>query len=469
MSDWRLHTPTGVSDILPEECGRKKEVENTLWDVFTCAGYREIETPSFEFYDVYACGGDTISQENMFKFFDEKGRILTLRPDITTSIARMSATKEVGDCLPLRFCYTGNVFRSEQTEGARLREFTQSGIELIGSDSPMADAEVITEVIEAVLALGLEEFHIEIGQVAFFNGLIKQTGISKDDAELLRQRVDSKDSIGISEVLKQISISDDIKKLILDMPYMFGGAEIIQRADIPGLNQTSKDALENLKAIYQYLYDYGFEKYVSIDLGMLQSIDYYTGAIFKCFTRGVAFPICAGGRYDNLISNFGQNLSAVGAAFGINRLMTALRKADIDLEGTPTVSTLVFAEEKGAANAYALSYNLRSHGCIVEMYVDEGDYKDAEQYSKDNELDCMIRVFGSGKVMIKDFVENEITETTMEEFIGYTAGAEDYFSAHLYLEDEDECGCGHHHNGEDECGCGHHHDGGDECGCGHHH
>ncbi len=461
MSDWRLHTPKGVSDILPEECSRKKEVENTLWTVFASMGYREVETPSFEYYDVFAAGGGQISQENMFKFFDEKGRILTLRPDITTSIARMSATKEVGGNLPLRFCYTGSVFRAEETEGARLREFTQSGIELIGSDTPMADAEVISAAIEAALALGLEEFHMEIGQVAFFAGLAEQADLSKEDAELLLQRIDCKDSLGISELLKKFPIDENIKKLIMDMPYLFGGPEVIEKADIPELNPVSKAALENIKTIYSLLCGYGFEEYISIDLGMLQSIDYYTGSIFKCFARGAAFPICAGGRYDNLISRFGQNLSAVGVAFGVNRLMNAMRTAGVLPDGEYPSSTLIFTEDDAAANAYSLAYNLRVNGCIVQMYLDDGDYRDAEQFANDEKIDCMIRVFRDGKVLIKDFERDEIIETTLEEFIGYSGG------------EDDECGCGHDHSHEHECGCGHEHNHGHShehgCGCGHDH
>lgn len=174
MSDWKLHTPIGLSDILPEECEKKKEVENIINDVFISMGYKEIETPAFEYYDVFAGGSGQISQENMFKFFDEKGRILTLRPDITTSIARVCATKLHEENLPMRLCYTGNVFRAEKTEGVRQREFTQSGIELLGSDTPNADAEVIAAAIESLLAVGISDFRVEIGQVAFFNGLVER-------------------------------------------------------------------------------------------------------------------------------------------------------------------------------------------------------------------------------------------------------------------------------------------------------
>lgn len=171
MSNWKLHTPNGVNDILPDECAVKKEIESTIWSVFSSIGYKEVETPTFEYYDCYLGLSGQISQEHMFKFFDEQGRILALRPDFTTSIARMAATKVANSDKPQRYLYTGNVYRVEQTQGARQREFTQSGIELIGSYSPAADAECISAAMEAVLAVGIEEFSMEIGQIAFSTDL----------------------------------------------------------------------------------------------------------------------------------------------------------------------------------------------------------------------------------------------------------------------------------------------------------
>ena len=309
MSNWKLHTPNGVNDILPDECAVKKEIESTIWSVFSSIGYKEVETPTFEYYDCYLGLSGQISQEHMFKFFDEQGRILALRPDFTTSIARMAATKVANSDKPQRYLYTGNVYRVEQTQGARQREFTQSGIELIGSYSPAADAEVISAAMEAVLAVGIEEFSMEIGQIAFFNGLVKQAGLDEQSIEKLRERIDSKDSVGIKTITDKLDIDDNIKNLMIDLPYLFGGEEVFKKAYVDGLNEESKNALDNLKRIYELLCLYGFEKYVSIDLGMLESIDYYTGSIFKCYTHGVGFPICAGGRYDNLMEIYGDKLT----------------------------------------------------------------------------------------------------------------------------------------------------------------
>ncbi|MCC8168797.1 MAG: ATP phosphoribosyltransferase regulatory subunit [Oscillospiraceae bacterium] len=443
MSDWKLHTPNGVNDILPSECSVKKEIESTIWSVFASIGYKEVETPSFEYYDCYLGEGGMISQETMFKFFDEQGRILALRPDFTTSIARMAATKTADKTPPLRYMYSGSVFRAEQTQGARQREFTQSGIELIGSYSPSADAEVISAAIEAIMAVGIEDFSMEIGQVAFFNGLVEQAGLDDELTEKLRERIDSKDSVGIKTIVDKLNIDNDIKNLMIELPYLFGDMSVLKKAYVVGLNETSKLALDNIKRIYELLCLYGFEKYISIDLGMLQSIDYYTGSIFKCYTHGVGFPICAGGRYDNLMGKFGSPKGAVGVAIGVNRIMAALgREAS---EGVS--SSLVFAEKNAEGIGYDLAYNLRVNGCLVEMYIGDGDYLEAEKYALSTDTSCMLRIFPNGKLQIKDFTKQEIIETTANEFLGY------YDSD---LEYDEECGCGHEHN-HGECGCGHEH------------
>ena len=419
MSDWKMHTPDGVNDIMPEECGVKKEIESTMWTVLASIGYKEVETPSFEYYDCYIGESGQISQETMFKFFDDKGRILALRPDMTTSIARMAATKATDKTIPLRYMYTGNVFRNELTEGVRLREFTQTGIELIGSYAPEADAEIISAAMEAIMAVGIEDFSMEIGQVAFFNGLVEQAGLDEDSIEKLRDRIDSKDSVGIKAITAKLDIDEEIKTLMAQLPYMFGDMSVIEKAYVKGLNETSKAALDNLKRIYELLCLYGFEKYISIDLGMLQSIDYYTGSIFKCYTRGVSFPVCAGGRYDNLMGKFGAQMGAVGIAIGINRIMSALGRKEADTVS----SSLVYAEKGAEGLAYDTAYNLRVNGCLVEMYIGGGSVEDAKAYAKETGNVCMLRVFPDGKLIISDFEKDDDIKTTVNEFLGYNEDA----------------------------------------------
>ena len=231
---------------------------------------------------------------------------------------------------------------------------------------------------------------------------------------------------------------------MLELPYLFGGMDVFDKAAVDGLNKTSKKALENLKRIYELLCLYGFEKFVSIDLGMLQSIDYYTGSIFKIYTHGVSFPVCAGGRYNNLMGNFGKEMGAVGVAFGINRILSALRNSGGDIDTAEPSASLLFSEKNADGLAYDLAYSLRVNGCLVEAYVGTGDYKKAEAYARRSGAGCMLRVFADGTLMINDFNKHEITETTVQDFLGYY---ED--------EEEDACGCGHDHHDHD-CGCHHH-------------
>lgn len=414
MADWKLHTPNGVNDVLPEECSIKKDIENIIWTVFASFGYKEVETPSFEYYDCYSGETGQITQEKLYKFFDEQGRILALRPDFTTSIARMAATKPIAELKPLRYMYTGSVFRAEHTEGVRNREITQSGIELIGAYSAKADAEVIAAAMEAMNALGIEEYSMEIGQVGFFNGLMEQTGLDNQTIETLRARIDSKDSQGIKNIVKGLDIPEDVRELIIELPHLFGNGEVLERADVTGLNPTSKAALDNLREIYDLLVLYGFEQYISLDLGMLQSIDYYTGSIFKCYTRGVGFPIAAGGRYDNLLSGFGKSEGAVGCALGINRLMQVYK-------GKPNqvASTLIYAEKNAEGMAYDLAYNLRVNGCLTEMYVENDDFGKAEEYAKATNNTCILRVIADGKLTIYDFERDDVINTSVSEFLGY--------------------------------------------------
>ncbi len=421
----RLHTPRGVSDILPSRCFEKKSIEHTINYVFTSMGYKEVETPTFEYFDIYGGGDDELAQSKMIKFLDEHGNLMVLRPDVTTSIARMAATKDTDCPLPWRYCYTSNVFRAGKTEGALQREFTQAGIEFLGSHSPEADAEVVAAVIEALKAAGLEEFTVNIGQVAFFNGLTAQAGLKAEETEKLRSRIDAKDKWGIKRITENLELSDDVKDIMKDLPYLFGGREILKKAAVAGLNRVSKAALGNIERIYDLLCGYGFEKYVSIDLGMLQSIDYYTGLIFECYAYGAAFPIASGGRYDNLMGRFGKPMGAVGAVIDVLKVMSAMERGAAETKEEPPSVSIVVTEPGAEAIAYKLMYVLRVNGCVAESFIPSAD-ESVGEYAKLSRAGAVFTVYPDGRLVLDDILKNNRSETTVAEFIGlYDYGAED--------------------------------------------
>ena len=325
MSERITHIPEGLADILCDDCELKFNIESVSREVFKSRGYKMVQAPMFEYSEVYDVASTT-SSENIFRFFDGDGRMLSLRPDITTSIARMAATKFSDSGYPLRLSYIGSAFRNDEAfSQARQREFTQVGVELIGENSAAADSEVIEIAIETLEKSGLRDFQIDMGHIGFFKGIVEQAGLSENDTMRLREAIYTKSFSSIEGILRDYDLDDEIRDIIIKLPTMFGGIEIIDEVSkYKCLGEVSCEALENLSAVYEILKSHGAQDRVSIDLGMIPNLDYYTGLVIKGFTYGIGFPICTGGRYDNLISKFGKNLPATGISIGVERVMSAL-------------------------------------------------------------------------------------------------------------------------------------------------
>ena len=352
----------------------------------------------------------------MFKFFDQQGRILVLRPDITIPIARVAATKYRDNRYPLRMSYIGNAFKYNELGGGKQKEFTQAGVEIIGAKTPQADAEVIATAIDAVKATGLKNFQIDIGQVEFFKGLMEETGLSDAETEKMRVLIDKKDFLGIEELVKKHNIKDGLKDLILDLPKLFGSIDIIDKVEKYPINKRSIDALNNLRSIIKMLDDYGLCKYVSIDLGMVQSLNYYSGTIFRGFTYGVGFPILSGGRYDGLVEKFGRKSPATGFSMGINMVMMALERQNIEIE-KPEIDTLVFCEEGGRGTAFRICQALRSQEIVVEMDINGEGFEMARSYAVSKEIGGILRVIDDENIELHNLEENKISKVSMGELL----------------------------------------------------
>ncbi len=398
MLNLKYHTPEGVMDYLPEECMAKQSIEKKIASAFASYGYKTIKTPAFEYIDIYSQSAGDVSPQKLYKFFDAQGRILALRGDITTSIARVMGTK-YNDPLPARLCYVADAFRYDGAASSLSSEFTQAGIELIGDGSCEADAEAIIVTINALLSAGLDEFQIDIGQVEFFKGLAQQLGLDDEDFEKIRTMIDFKDSFSIAQVVEKYDADKQIKELVCRMPYLFGGAEVLEEASAKNLNKRSADALENLKNVYNIICSCGLEKYVSLDLGMLQSIDYYTGVIFKGVTYDVGFSVCGGGRYDSLIADFGKNMSAVGVAIGVNRVLSALVRQNKKID-TPKIDAVMITKPD-FAKAMAAANVLRKKGYMIENFYGDGcDIKEALSFANERKISTVIASEGNESIKL---------------------------------------------------------------------
>lgn len=326
MNRQLLHTPEGVRDIYGKEFARKLETEENIRRQFNLYGYQDIQTPTFEFFDVFSREIGTTPSKELYKFFDKEGNTLVLRPDFTPSMARCAAKYFMDEDVPIRFCYAGNTFTNTSSLQGKLKEVTQMGAELMNDGSVEADGEMIAMAVEALTEAGLKDFQVSIGQVEYFKGICAQAGIT-DETELeLREFISGKNIFGAEELLVQKGISAQYKDLILKTSDYFGTVEVLELAKTPDLNERSLNALMSLEKLYHVLCEYGVEKYISFDLGMLSKYNYYTGVIFKVYTYGVGDAIAKGGRYDRLLGYFGKNAPAIGFAVVIDDLLLALER-----------------------------------------------------------------------------------------------------------------------------------------------
>ena len=416
MSKWKIYTPEGVQDILAEECFTKKKLEVKIRDMFTGHGYYEIEPPTLEFYDTFSAEPELIPQETMFEFFDPQGRILVLRPDITIPVARIAATKYKDSCLPIKVCYIGNTFRYNELGGGKQKEFTQAGVEILGAVNPEADAEVIATAINTLKASGIKQFQVEIGQVDFFKGLIEDIGLNPKEIKKMCMLIDNKDffGIGIERIINSHGINEELKQLILELPRLFGSVDIIDRVSKYPLSKRSLKALENLRKVVEILDDYGLTEHISIDLGMIQNLNYYSGIIFKGFTYGVGFPVLTGGRYDGLIEKYGKNCAATGFCANINLIMMALDRHGIK-SGTPSVFGLVCYSDGKRKDAVVFCDKLRALGFSAELNINSEPQP--IKYAESKNVEKIFNILVDNKVEIFDVVSGSKHKESIDELI----------------------------------------------------
>ena len=397
MSKWNIYTPDGMQDILFEDCYLKRELEEKIRGLFRSFAYKEVETPTIEFYDLFSSMGYNLRQEEMFKFTDRQGRLIVLRPDITVPVARVNETKNVNKDYPAKYSYIGNSFKANESGGGKLHEFTEAGVEVFGINSSEADAEVIYTAIRTVLLSGIADFQIEIGHVKFLEGILDDTDLSEEKREEIRGYITTKSYIAIDEFLKDNQLKDYVKNIISRIPYLSGGKEVLAELDLLPLKGRAKEALLELKELYSILADYGVEEYVTVDFGIVPRVDYYTGILFRGFTYGIGFQILQGGRYDTMSEQIGNSCPAVGFSIGINLLLMAMDRQKISGE-TLRIDTLVGYSPSYRNKAFSIAEKLRAQGIFVEIDIVKKEYEDLQKHAKDRGIGGLIYVDENGQI-----------------------------------------------------------------------
>lgn len=366
MSQRLLHTPEGVRDIYGKEYAGKLHVERQLRENIRLYGYEDIQTPTFEFFDVFSREIGTTPSKELYKFFDKEGDTLALRPDFTPSIARCAAKYFSEEQLPLRFSYIGNTFTNTSNLQGKLKEVTQMGAELIGDPSVEADAEIISLVVHALLNTGLERFQIAIGDVEYFKGLCEEAGLDEETEQNLRAFISGKNYFGAQDLLTERNVAEPYQSRLLKVADMFGGMGSLAGARAMADNARSLGAIDRLEKLYSLLQLYGVEAYVSFDLGMLSKYRYYTGMIFKAYTYGVGEAIVKGGRYDRLLQQFGKDAPAVGFVMVVDSILEALSRQNVKLPAPEKVHTIYYSHQN-YHEKLAQAEQFRSQGIPVKL------------------------------------------------------------------------------------------------------
>ncbi len=365
-----LHTPEGVRDLYGKEYAAKLNLQDKLMKSIQLYGYENIQTPTFEFFDVFSEEIGTTSSRELYKFFDKEGNTLVLRPDFTPSMARCAAKYFMEQNVPIRFCYSGNTFINNDNLQGKLKELTQMGAELIGDDSVYADAEMIMMVIDTLRSAGLTKFQVSIGEVEYFKGICRHAGLDSDIEMEIRDYISEKNFFAAEELMMEKGISEKDREAILQVREFYQVEETLAKAKELAPNDMSRSAITRLEALYELLKQYGVEEYVSFDLGMLSKFHYYTGVIFKAYTYGVGDAIVTGGRYDTLLGRFGKDAAAIGFMVLVDDLMEALYRQGIDI-AVEEKRQILYYNKENYSDTLKEAIRLRKEGVFVSMIPKE--------------------------------------------------------------------------------------------------
>lgn len=326
MNRFRISTPEGTRDLLFASCRALRQTERAVRDALESCGYSEVITPAVEYFDVFAQANPELDQENMLKIIDRSGRICVARPDNTTPIARIAATRLDDAALPVRLYYSQKVFRSVAGGHGHKGEFLQVGAELIGADGLEADKDILSAAFSALTGTGADNFRIELGHAEIYKALIEELSVDGQTAESIRRLIENKSFAALGDALAPYG-DRPAAKALRAMPQLFGGMEVLDEVEALTGNVRVLGAVSYLRRLYKALDEAGYGSRIMIDLGLVHEMDYYTGVMFRGYIGGAGAAILSGGRYNSLCAKFGKDMPAGGFGIDVERVAESLQGA----------------------------------------------------------------------------------------------------------------------------------------------
>ncbi len=311
MSSVKIERPRGTRDFLPDEMEKRRAVERLMREIVESYGYREVCTPTFEHLELFTLKSGEGIIEEIYAFKDKGGRDLALRPELTAPVMRLFVNECKVMPRPLRFYYFANCFRYERPQRGRYREFWQFGVELIGSDKPESEAEVIAIAYRILERLGLD-FELRIGHVGVLRELLKD--LNEEKSSKIMRLIDKGEMDELEEYMNELNLGELYEK-IKEIVKVKGKSDVIERLDL------KKDVKERITKVCSLCDAYEVE--YSIDLSIVRGLDYYTGIVFEAYAEGLGAQkqVCGGGSYRLAHVFGGEDTPSTGFAIGFDRVM----------------------------------------------------------------------------------------------------------------------------------------------------
>lgn len=372
---FNMTIPEGTRDHLYGEAELYENLTRRFGAIYEAAGCKRISTPAIENYDMFAAVNRSLKEEGVYKLTENTGRLLVLRPDNTTPIARVVATKLKGEPLPLKLYYSQPIYRINSDFSGMRSEVVQSGIEMVGAKGIKSDIQCILTALEALESIGLD-YKLEIGHVGFFNALIADMNLTDDEALAVRSYVEAKNYVSLN-MFDKIFSCEVIRKL----PLLYGTSEVFEEAEtLAKGNEEALSALNYVRTLYNALADAGYGDHIMVDMSMVHKFDYYTGAVIRGYLDRAGEPVLKGGRYDKLLCKFGYDVPATGFAINLCAVADALVKSG-KLPEVFAADVVIHYDDSSLNAALALKKKYNSEGRICELTVFD-DIADTKEYAE---------------------------------------------------------------------------------------
>jgi ATP phosphoribosyltransferase regulatory subunit len=401
----KLELVFGMKDVYPWEAKVRRSIEARLRTLFERWGYAEVEPPTLEYYATFEKTMSEEMKERIFKFLNRDGKLVCLRPEFTTSVARMFAQGNALP-LPLRVYYSGKVFRYPSSPFRTESEFTQVGLEHIGQSGSAQDAEIITLAILALRETGIRSFEVDIGHAGIFRGILEVLPLKNGEKEEARIALKKRDFVALQTLCSRKPLPSPLSQFLLQLPFLRGKRDLLERLScLSSESEEWQRAVWDLLKTWEILEDFGMTEHLSINLGLVRDFDYYTGVVFEGFSPGVGYPLLAGGRYDELFRVFGKDVPACGFALFLERVLEALQKETAWQEGDNATPSVLFYPPRLRRRVFELAEKLRSQGIPLVM--------------EEHEEETILLITPRGSSVFEDLdeqaVENLLTRRTYEE------------------------------------------------------